>query len=68
MEAAVEQLMADPSINPRTREIFRHVAMQHEPASDVAQLFGVSRNNVDQVKNRLIRRLSEMVAAMTAAV
>ena len=68
MEAAVEQLMADPSINPRTREIFRHVALRHEPAADVARLFGVSRNNVDQIKNRLIRRLSEMVAAMTDAV
>jgi RNA polymerase sigma factor (sigma-70 family) len=68
MESAVEQLMADPSINPRTREIFRHVALLHESAADVARLFGVSRNNVDQIKNRLIRRLSEMVAAMTAAV
>ena len=68
MEAAVEQLMADPSINPRTREIFRHVALLHESAADVARLFGVSRNNVDQIKNRLIRRLSEMVAAMTDAV
>ena len=68
MEAAVEQLMADPSINPRTREIFRHVALLHEPAADVARLFGVSRNNVDQIKNRLVRRLSDMVAAMTSAV
>ena len=68
MESAVEQLMADPSINPRTREIFRHVALLHESAADVARLFGVSRNNVDQIKNRLVRRLSEMVAAMTAAV
>ncbi|MBR2940799.1 MAG: sigma-70 family RNA polymerase sigma factor [Kiritimatiellae bacterium] len=68
MESAVEQLMADPSINPRTREIFRHVALLHKSAADVARLFGVSRNNVDQIKNRLIRRLSEMVAAMTAAV
>ena len=68
MEAAVEQLMANPSINPRTREIFRHVALQHEPAAEVAQLFGVSRNNVDQIKNRLVRRLSDMVAAMTDAV
>ena len=68
MEAAVEQLMADPSINPRTREIFRHVALLHEPAAEVARLFGISRNNVDQIKNRLIRRLSEMIAAMTDAV
>ena len=68
METAVEQLMADPSINPRTREIFRHVALLHEPAADVAQLFGISRNNVDQIKNRLVRRLSGMVAAMTDAV
>ena len=68
MESAVEQLMADPSINPRTREIFRHVALLHEPAADVARLFGVSRNNVDQIKNRLVRRLADMVAAMTSAV
>ena len=68
MEAAVEQLMADPSITPRTREIFRHVALLHEPAADVAALFGVSRNNVDQIKNRLIRRLSEMIDVMTDAV
>lgn len=66
MEAAVEQLMADPTVNPRTREIFRHVALLHESPADVAQLFGVSRNNVDQIKNRLIRRLSDMVAAMTS--
>ena len=68
MEAAVEQLMSDESVNPRTREIFRHVALLHEPAAEVARLFGVSRNNVDQIKNRLIRRLSETVAAMTDAV
>lgn len=65
MEAAVEQLMSDPSVNPRTREVFRHVALMHEDPESVAAQFGVSRNNVDQIKNRLIKRLSALVAAMT---
>ena len=66
-EAALQQLLADDSILPSTREIFRHVALMHEKPADVAQRFGVSRNNVDQIKARMIARLKELVAAMTAA-
>lgn len=65
MEAAVEQLMEDTSINPRTREIFRHVALLHKPPEDVATQFGVTRGNVDVIKKRMITKLSEMVVAMT---
>ena len=66
MEAAVEQLMSDPKISPATREVFRHVALMHEKPEDVARQFGISRNNVDQIKNRMIGRLADMVRAMTA--
>lgn len=65
MHAAVDQLMADPSIEPRTREIFRHVALMHEPPESVAAQFGTTRNNVDQIKKRLVDRLAKRVAAMT---
>ena len=68
MEAAVEQLMSDPKINPATREVFRHVALMHEKPEDVARQFGISRNNVDQIKNRMIGRLADMIRAMTAEV
>ena len=64
MEAAIEQLMCDETINPTTREVFRHVALMHEKPDAVATQFGVSRNNVDQIKKRMIGKLSEMVRRM----
>jgi len=65
-EAAIEQLMANPSINATTREVFRHVALMHEPAAHVAETFGMSRDNVDQIKSRMIARLAKLVRTMTA--
>lgn len=64
MNSAIEQLLGDDSINPTHREIFRHVILLHEQPADVAELFGVTRNNVDQIKNRLRARLSDIVKAM----
>ena len=66
MEAALDQVLADDSISARTREVFRHVALMHEPPEAVAQMFGIARNNVDQIKSRLIARLARLVKAMTA--
>ena len=66
MNAALEQLLSDESVNARSREVFRHVALLHEPPAEVAAAFGISRANVDQIKRRLVLRLSELVKAMTA--
>ena len=66
-EAALEQLLADDSIALTTREVFRHVALMHEPPMDVAHQFGITRNNVDQIKARLITRLKDLITSMTAA-
>lgn len=63
-EAALQQLLADVSILPSTREIFRHVAVMHEKPADVARKFGITRNNVDQIKARMIARLKDLAAAM----
>lgn len=63
-QAAVDQLMADSSVSARTREVFRHVALLHEPPEQVAALFGITRNNVDQIKKRMITRLSELAQQM----
>ena len=65
MQTAVDQLMSDPALEPRTREIFRHVALMHEQPESVAAQFGTTRNNVDQIKKRLVDRLAKSVAAMT---
>lgn len=66
MNAALEQLLSDESVNARSREVFRHVALLHEPPAEVAAAFGISRANVDQIKRRLVLRLSELVKTMTA--
>ena len=66
-EAALEQLLADDTISLTTREVFRHVALMHEPPADVASQFGITRNNVDQIKARLIARLKDLIDNMTAA-
>ena len=66
MNAALEQLLSDEAVNARSREVFRHVALLHEPPAEVAAAFGISRANVDQIKRRLVLRLSELVKTMTA--
>jgi RNA polymerase sigma factor (sigma-70 family) len=66
MEAAAEQLLADTKIQAVTREIFRHVAMMHESPESVAKMFGTTRNNVDQIKKRMIGKLTELIRSMTA--
>lgn len=66
MNAALDQLLSDESVNARAREVFRHVALMHEPPAEVAAAFGLSRANVDQIKRRMVQRLSVLVTSMTA--
>ena len=66
MNAALEQLLSDESVNARAREVFRHVALMHEPPAEVAAAFGISRTNVDQIKRRMVQRLSVLISSMTA--
>ena len=59
-EAALAQFMADKSISTRDKEIFRRVALQGESPEDVAAIFDIKRNNVDQIKARMTKRLKEL--------
>ena len=59
-EAALAQFMADKSISPRDKEIFRRVALKGESPDAVAEAFGIKRNNVDQIKARMVARLREL--------
>ena len=40
------------------------MAVNGEPPSAVAAAFGIERNAVDQIKNRMTARLRELVAAL----
>ena len=59
-EAALAQFMADKSISTRDKEIFRRVALLDESPEDVAAIFAIKRNNVDQIKSRMTKKLKEL--------
>ena len=59
-EAALAQFMADSKLSPRDKEIFRRTALQGESPETVAALFGIKRNNVDQIKARMVAKLKEL--------
>lgn len=66
-EVALSQTLADESINPMHREVFRHLACEKESPEDVARAFCISRANVDQIKSRMIKRLRALLAKLTEA-
>lgn len=56
--------MNDKSITTQNKEIFRRVAIRGESAAYVAEAFGVTRNNVDQIKARLTQKLRDIIVRM----
>lgn len=67
LETALQQLLADTTIDSQKREIFRAVALQHEKPVDVAHRYGTTRENVDVIKSRMIDRLQEIAVALMKA-
>ena len=64
LEIDMRQLMLDDSIRERTKLIFHRVAVEGCPPEEVAVAYGISRNAVDQIKDRMVRRLRTMVEGM----
>jgi len=67
-EIALQQLLADPSIHDRTKQIFVRTAIRQEKPDAVAAALGVSRNVVDQQKRRTLAKFKALVAALKGAV
>lgn len=67
VEIALRQLLNDESIQSRTRQVFLRVAVNGEKPDDVAAAFGIERNAVDQIKNRMMPRIQKIVAALEKA-
>lgn len=63
-EIALQQLLADESINDRTKQVFVRVAVNGEKPEIVAESFGITRNSVDQMKARMKDRLRELANAL----
>ena len=66
-EVALQQLLADPSVTGRKRQIFMRTAMKGESPEDVAASLAVSRADVDQTKKRMMDRLRELVERLKHA-
>jgi RNA polymerase sigma-70 factor (ECF subfamily) len=64
MEEALANLRKDPSVQPRTLEVFEAYAIRGEGPAEVAKRFGLKENAVYQIKNRLIQRLRDEVRAL----
>jgi RNA polymerase sigma factor (sigma-70 family) len=59
-EMALAQFMADSKISTRDKEIFRRTALAGESPEEVAAIFGIKRNNIDQIKARMVSKLKEL--------
>lgn len=64
MESALGQLMSDTAISDRDKRVFEQVAIAGVAPSEVAEKFGLSRANVDQIKKRMTDRLRVLVKAL----
>lgn len=58
-ELAVRRYLNDATISMRDREIVRRIRNGESPDS-VASAYGITRNNVDQIKARAVKRIREM--------
>ena len=63
-EIALRQLLADESVQERTKQVFSRVAIRGEDAAEVAAAFGLSPNAVAQIRFRMTQRLRDIVAAL----
>lgn len=60
-EVAVGQLLADGTIQDRTKQAFVRTAIDGEPIEAVAAALGVQRNTVDCMRSRMLERLRDIV-------
>ena len=60
-EVALQQLLADESIQERTKQAFVRTAINGEPIEAVADSLGVQRNTVDCMRSRTLDRLRGIV-------
>ena len=63
-ELALRELLADPAIRGQTKQVFIRVAVNGEKPAAVAEAFGITRNAVDQIKNRLVAKLKAIAEGL----
>lgn len=64
IEEALSRVLSDPRTKPESVAVFRACALENRPVAEVAAQFGLQENAVYQIKNRLMTRLKDLIAAM----
>ena len=59
------QALSDPHLCPKP-QIFVRTAVNNEKPEQVAESLGITRNAVDQAKNRMIEKLRDIVSKLEA--
>jgi RNA polymerase sigma factor (sigma-70 family) len=57
----------DSKFNERDRQAFSHYVVKGRPATETAKVFGMSMDQVYQVKSRVLKSLGEMIARQVKA-
>ena len=63
-EIALQQLLADKTVQGRTKQVFVRTVINREKPEAVAAAFRIERNAVDQIKSRMMGKLHKLVAAL----
>ena len=63
-EIALQQLLADKTVQGRTKQVFVRTVINREKPETVAAAFRIERNAVDQIKSRMMGKLRDLVAAL----
>lgn len=66
-QRAMEQLLSGGKINTRTTDVFEMFAIKNVPAQSVAETFDIEVSEVYRIKNRVTRRLRDIVDELTLA-
>ena len=66
LEEALSRVSRDVRVQGRTFDVFRSYVLKGEDADEVAGRYGLKKNAVYQIKDRLTRRLQDEVATLMA--
>ncbi len=60
-DEAVQSVLGDPTLDPKTAAVFKAYFVETQPADAVAKAFGIAKNNVYQIRNRLLNKVKAEV-------
>jgi len=66
LKSAVEHVLTKTALSERDRALYRAYAIEGRDIADVAKEFGLSRNNVSQIRSRIDKRIVEFGRRLAA--